>query len=308
MLKTALVGCGWIAGLRAKVGGDEVVTHAQAMKADGRFDLRWVHDISSEHMRSFTREWGGEACPSVREMLAHDPERVVVASSTPAHLAALSEILGRTSVRPHTEGGMVVLCEKPVVGTLEELASLRVHLKISRVPILVNFPRRYDEALSKLGARVRGGEFGRLRHFDVLTRQGLTHSGCHALDLLRQWGYPIVKVERAGAITWDLVTEGEVQGDITLADLDYGALEMTLTFEEGRILILNQGHRVLVQKACESLDYPGFKMLDEETCDATLRWAFRGLYRAFAEPPEDWKAVLEGQLKDLELLLKAEKK
>ncbi|MGE4157477.1 MAG: Gfo/Idh/MocA family protein [Planctomycetota bacterium] len=308
MLKTALIGCGWIAGLRAKPGGDEVVTHAQAMRADGRFDLRWVHDISGEHARSFTKEWGGETCPSMRELLAHDPQRVVVASSTGAHLEALTAIVKNGK-------DLAVLCEKPVVGTLEELEKFHQLLKISKVPVLVNFPRRFDEALSRLGARVRSGEFGRLKHFDVLTRQGLAHSGCHALDLLRQWGHPVAQVKMTGLTrkgvrgvegVWDLVTEGGVLGDITLADLDYGALEMTLTFEEGRIHILNQGHRLLVQRARESRDYPGFRMLEEELCEATLRQAFRDLYRAFANPPADWLMILEGQLKDLELLLKAE--
>lgn len=315
MLKVGLVGCGWIAGLRAHAGGDELVTHAQAMKADGRFDLRWVYDTSSERARSFIKEWGGESCPSVKGMLDHDPQRVVVASTTSAHVEALAELLGRATAHSDMDGGMAVLCEKPVAGTLKDLERLRKLLKSSTVPILVNFPRRYDEALSKLGARVRSGEFGRLRHFDVLTRQGLAHSGCHALDLMRQWGHPISKVAAVGSPekcvqgltgVWDLTTQGGVQGDITLADLDYGALEMTLTFVEGRILILNQGHRLLVQKARESKDYPGFKMLEEEKTEATLRWALRGLYRAFFAPPEDWREVLEGQMTDLELLLRAE--
>jgi predicted dehydrogenase len=150
-LAVGIVGCGLIGRKRA-----------QALRPVDR--LVACTDVSTSAAVGLAEDFGGNACSDLGEVLALEPDVVIVAT-THDNLAPLTiEALA---------GGAHVLVEKPAgLGTAEVDEVLRAAEHASRL-VKVGFNHRFYPGLARAASEVHSGEHGELMH--VRARYG--HGG-----------------------------------------------------------------------------------------------------------------------------------
>jgi predicted dehydrogenase len=158
-LQIAIVGCGRIGRVRAA-----------ALRPVDR--LVGCTDLVPEAAAALALDFGGVACSDVDELLALEPDVVVVATS--------HDRLAELSVRA-LEAGAHVLVEKPGgMGTTEVDGLARAAERAGRV-VKVGFNHRFHPGLARAAAEVHSGRHGELMH--VRGRYG--HGGRLGYD--REW-------------------------------------------------------------------------------------------------------------------------
>jgi predicted dehydrogenase len=158
-LRVAIVGCGLI--------GDK---RAAALRADD--ELVGATDPISDRADALVQNHGGRPCSTVDELLALEPDVVIVAT-THDQLAPMAE---RALL-----AGAHVLVEKPAgLGTAQIERLIQASEDAGRVA-KVGFNHRFHPAISDLAAEVHSGRHGELMH--LRARYG--HGGRVGYD--REW-------------------------------------------------------------------------------------------------------------------------
>jgi predicted dehydrogenase len=158
-LRVGIVGCGLVGRKRVE----------SFRPAD---ELVGCTDIVPEAAERLAEDFGGRVCTDLAELLALEPEVVIVATSHD-RLAPLAE--------EALDGGAQVLVEKPAgLGTSQIDRLSRAAVRASRL-VKVGFNHRFHPALARAAAEVRSGEHGELMH--IRARYG--HGGRPGYD--REW-------------------------------------------------------------------------------------------------------------------------
>jgi len=181
-LTVGIVGCGLIGHKRAEALGE----HDSVLAAT---------DPVAERAQELADAHGGRACADLAELLALEPDVVVVAT-THDQLAPLA--------RQALEGGAHVLVEKPGgLGTAQIDELMAVAQRIGK-RVKVGFNHRFHGGLRDLAAEVHSGEHGELMH--VRGRYG--HGGRIGYD--QEWR---AQPERSGG--GELIDQGMHLLDLT---------------------------------------------------------------------------------------------
>jgi len=158
-LRAAIVGCGLI--------GDK---RAAALRSDD--ELVGATDPMSGRADALVQRYGGRACSTIDELLALEPEVVIVAT-THDQLTPMAELALRA--------GAHVLVEKPAgLGTAHVERLMRAAHDEGRM-VKVGFNHRFHPAISQLATEVHSGRHGELMH--LRARYG--HGGRIGYD--REW-------------------------------------------------------------------------------------------------------------------------
>jgi predicted dehydrogenase len=158
-LRVAIAGCGLIGAKRAEAlsEADELV---------GCFDAR------AENARALARTYGARVCASIDELLALEPEVVIVAVSHDS----LAELTERALDR-----GAHVLVEKPAGMGVAQIERLIAAEDRSGRRVKVGFNHRFHPGLARAAAEVHSGVHGELFHL----RGRYGHGGRLGYD--REW-------------------------------------------------------------------------------------------------------------------------
>lgn len=210
-LKVAVIGLGRIG---ASYDGGKVGriprSHVGAILGNPGWTLVGVCDASPACVDQFHADWG-DAAPafaSVASLVSRVTADVfVVATPANTHRRVITRL---ADARPR-----LIFCEKPFCATLDDARRVQTLAARRRVPVIVNYHRRWDLRFQRLAAQFR--KLARPAFVQVTYRKGLMNYGSHAVDLLQYFFGPVTRVE------------GErVRG--ALADPSYSA---TLTFAGG---------------------------------------------------------------------------
>jgi predicted dehydrogenase len=246
-LTAAIVGCGQIAGGYDERSPDEhVLTHAKAYTRHPATQLVAVADIDAAKAERFARLWGvPKIFSNCRQMLEEvRPDLLSICTPDDDHAGRLEECLS-FPVRG-------VWCEKPIA-TDETAADRLVTAYEERgIPLAVNYMRRWDSALQRVGRAFRAGGF---QQAIVLYGKGLRHSGSHAVDLLMDWFGAVREVYALSAVTdfvptdptvsvWLKFENGFEAYLIGRAERHYSLWEIDILGESSRIRITQAGARV----------------------------------------------------------------
>jgi predicted dehydrogenase len=181
-LRVAVVGCGLIGEKRA----------AALRSAD---ELVGATDPVSTRADALVRRYGGRACTAIGELLALEPEVVIVAT-THDQLTPMAELALRA--------GAHVLVEKPAgLGTAHVERLMRAANDAGRL-VKVGFNHRFHPAISQLAKEVHSGRYGELMH--LRARYG--HGGRIGYD--REW-----RAEPARSGGGELIDQGMHLLDLT---------------------------------------------------------------------------------------------
>jgi len=180
-LRAAIIGCGKIAGgYDESSSSDQILTHAKAYNRHPATELVAVADIDQKRAQHFARRWEIPQVYTDGIKMLEDARPDVVSICTPDdnHGEWLEACL-RFPVR-------AVWCEKPLVAEEQQGARIVADYERRKIPLAVNYLRRWDPHLSKirqLCAKCAGDDLKAI----VMYGKGLHHNGSHAVDLLLDW-------------------------------------------------------------------------------------------------------------------------
>jgi predicted dehydrogenase len=250
ILRAAIIGCGFIAGLNDIPKRDKAVrSHAKAYWLEPRAKLVAVADRDSARAREFASRW---RVPRVYRtartlMEAESPDIVSICTPDETHLDVFEECVGSPGLK-------AIWCEKPL-GTDIRRAERLVQICQERgIVIAVNYQRRWDPLVGHLRQVVQEGKLGDLQRVVVYYGKGILHNGSHAIDLLLDWlGRPqTLKVTGKifdfvpGDPTVDawLKMKGVPVFLIGVDSRHYSLFEMDFLGTKGRAILANFGRRL----------------------------------------------------------------
>lgn len=176
--KALIVGAGKIAGgYNAGPDDEMVLTHALAYRRHTQFDLVACVEPDSKARAAFMAKWGiPKGYASLDEALhAGGFDTVSVCSPTGTHLSALEKLLASNVVR--------VFAEKPLDGDAVAARKLADAFAKKKVPVAVNYTRRFDPVMKALRADIAAGKYGELCSVVGWYDGGVMNNGSHLFDL-----------------------------------------------------------------------------------------------------------------------------
>ncbi|MDI1293635.1 MAG: Gfo/Idh/MocA family oxidoreductase [Methylobacter sp.] len=269
-LRVLVVGCGNIAGGfdLGRPPGYLPYTHAGAYTRDGRFDLLACVEPDDKRRSKFMAVWDVSAgFRSIEEALdsGNQFDVVSICSPTDCHAHDLETAL---RMKPK-----LIFCEKPLTTSAAETQRLVAECAQLKIPLAVNYTRRWDAEVLKLQADMQGGRWGTLRSAVGYYNKGIANNGSHMLDLLHLLVGPmeIVKVGNpsddffANDPTLPVWLEGPQGVLVQLAcghAGDYAIFELQLVFSQGTLTMEEGGLFWRERRAVDSETFKGYRTLD----------------------------------------------
>jgi predicted dehydrogenase len=173
-------------------------THAGAIAADPCLFLAAGCDTDSERRGLFAARWDAPAYTGAEEMLAaHQPQVLHIATHPDSHL-----FYCRLAAKRRVP---VVVCEKPLAGTLHDARRIAALHRSGAVKILTNHERRYAADYTRARDILAGGRLGAPLSARAALYMGrnrrlgkvLWHDGTHLADALMFLSGAVLRHERA---------------------------------------------------------------------------------------------------------------
>ena len=177
--KAVIVGCGRIASLFANEKKRKgVVTHAQAYLSHPRIELAAACDLDEKRLSEFGERWGVRRLYKDFDdmMRAEKPDLLSICTWNTSHAP-----LALRAVQYGVKG---ILCEKPIADSLKNAATMIEAAKKKRVPLLVNYFRRYNPLHRKLKKMIEDGALGDIQSISCYYTAGIMNTGTHLFDTL----------------------------------------------------------------------------------------------------------------------------
>jgi myo-inositol 2-dehydrogenase / D-chiro-inositol 1-dehydrogenase len=210
--------------------------HAATLSTLDRVSTLLVADVVPGRAEAMAARFGAVPIDTAEDLIAADPDAVVIASSTPTHLGLLTAAV---------QVGVPAFCEKPVAE--DPVAGQKLHALVEDlgVPVQIGFQRRFDPGFKAAKAELDAGTLGWLTTVRSTTMDQLppppayvaTSGGIfrdcavHDIDTLR-WvtGRDVVEVNAVGSNRGDAFF-GEA-GDVDTASI-------LLTLDDGTIGVVS---------------------------------------------------------------------
>ena len=169
-LRAAVIGLGRIGmGYDYKERGNKVIaTHAMAFAKDPAFQLVGAVDPDKFRRKAFTKKYSKLAFENIDELFKKtSPEVIALAVPTKFHAPVFARVI---KYRPKA-----VILEKPLAHNL---------VSAGNIPVLVNYPRRFEPGANQLKELIRSGGLGEIYKGVVWYSKGILNNGSHYIDLL----------------------------------------------------------------------------------------------------------------------------
>ncbi|MBV5330525.1 MAG: Gfo/Idh/MocA family oxidoreductase [Chlorobium sp.] len=272
VVKVLIVGCGNIAG-----GFDEgrpadslPYTHAGAYARDGRFALTACVEPDDRRRGEFMEVWRVSAGFRSIDELQHSSEYfdlISICSPTTSHA---DDLAAAVSLKPK-----LIFCEKPVTTSVEQTERLVELCHSAKIPLAVNYTRRWDSDITTLHSEIYTDQWGELRSVIGLYNKGILNNGSHMIDLLH---YLIgsMRIVTVGKPVYDYFPQDPTipvwlegpQGmpiQLTCAHAgDYAVFELQLVFSRGVLSMEDGGLFWRERRAVDSALFKGYRKLEND--------------------------------------------
>lgn len=272
--KAAIVGCGRIASLFAEDKKRRgISTHAQAYQAHPRTELVAACDLDRDRLLRFGKKWGVRRLYTdfTRMMREEKPQLVSICTWNASH-----ERLVFQAVQLGARG---VVCEKPIADALAAAGRMTRLCRQKRVPLLVNYSRRYNELHSDVQRLIESGSLGRIQTVSCYYTAGLVNTGTHLFDILRfffgdlEWVWANPQRVLGGADpTADLYLFFKRGFGCTISALDvaqYMQFEIDIYGTRCRLRLEDSGMKMRLWRVAEHPVYSGYKTLEPSEARTT---------------------------------------
>lgn len=272
--RAAIIGAGRIAAGFDTPQHKDILTHAHAFVVHPCTSLVGLFDIDKSKATKVAKKWSTKSFKTVEDMLKKtEPEIVSVCTPDNTHYAVLKSLV---KYRPK-----LVICEKPLTTKLDDTEKIINQFESLKIPLLVNYSRRFDRTLQKFRKEIGSNKYGKVIATVGYYSKGILHNGSHLIDLSR-WFF--------GDVMWSQVLSSLVdyrKDDPTVSavmsfercsnfylvggdERKYGIFELDILFEKARFRIKDFGFSITTQKISKDKLYPEFKVLDQEKFTPTL--------------------------------------
>jgi predicted dehydrogenase len=266
-----LIGCGRIGGT-LDLDSDRVLTWAKALHRDPQARFA-VYDADRDKAELLARHYDVRALESLSEADLASFDVVIIASPTETH---------REMVRMAMEADVqLIVCEKPVAASVEDLDDLERAYAGFGGRIMVNFHRRFQPGFAELRRRIAQIEAAeKCTSIVVKYQRGFHNNASHALDLLEFLFDRRIPLQ-GSVVTRAVCDEFDTDPTMTaitrweeaqicwigLSGLRASHLEIEIFFERSAIFLLNGGDIVRYMTAEPRQDgyYPAFALASEQT-------------------------------------------
>lgn len=176
-----IIGCGSIGSSKSDVYDspttDAVLTHAHAFTKHPDTEIKALIDSDLDKAFAAGQKWRTPKGVLVADKINKiaDADIVVVAVPTEYHETVMIDVL---KLKPR-----LVVCEKPFCESLAQARYVHDQYAEAKIPIAVDYIRRFDAIAAPVFADLRAGKYGDVQHARCLYGRGLRRDGCHGLDI-----------------------------------------------------------------------------------------------------------------------------
>lgn len=263
--RVAIIGAGRIAAGFDTPKSNLILTHAHAILKNPRTTLVGFVDTDKNAASVAARRWSTRFFSTIQELYQEtSPEIVIVCTPDSAHYKVLKDLL-----RFHPR---LVICEKPITTRLSDSKKIIAAYNQARIPLLINYSRRFDAAMLDFKTRLAQGQFGKVLWATYLYTKGVLHNGSHAIDLAR-WLFGEVTASQALMARTDYTAEDRTVGAfLTLArcpefylipgdEKSYSVFELDIGATRGRVRFTDFGFTIESQEVESDPRYKGYRQL-----------------------------------------------
>jgi len=262
-------------------------SHMAAILANANFKLVAACDTDKKKISQWRSDWRMK-CPtysSVSKMLSSTYCDVIV-------LAAPADIQSRLLKLIIQKKPKIIFCEKPFCFREGDARSIQILAKKNRVPIVINYQRRFDDKIRKLKNYI--GHQKTPFHITVTYYKGLYNYGSHLIDLLVFLFGKIVMVCSEPVGPWQdrrkdpsvsavlFFTSGFKANFIGIDKVNYELCEVEIFFQNQKYLIEMGGYAIRKQTARKSLYFKDYVNLKKSE-PLLLKGPINGLTNAYKE-------------------------
>lgn len=242
-------------------------THAGAYKAHPQTDLVAAADINPEALASFGRRWGVDHLyTDVSEMLENESVDILsICTWSNTHLPYV--VMGSDA------GVDAIWCEKPMALNLAETDQM---LETCHDLVLaVNHVRRWDDCYTRVHKLLEQGAVGKIQGAVAAYSGGIANIGTHLFDTLNYllgeprmaWAHEtgdsdLLDPSPSGDIEFQ---DGVICHIIGCESRAYLVFEIDILGTEGRLKIMNNGHRAEMWTVADSPHLSGYRELEFKT-------------------------------------------
>ena len=269
-LSCLIIGCGNIAGGFDADGksGKFPLTHAGAYKQHGGFSLLACVEPNPSVRNEFMQLWRVKEGYASMEALRQHVSQIDVVSICSPTAYHLADIRAALALRPR-----VIFCEKPLASNVPDAEAIVAECDRAKVPLIVNYNRRWDVSVDQLKLELNSGAWGRVRSVSGVYTRGVSNNGSHMVDLLHlllgpirltSVGMPIYDgFEEDPSVPLSLQAESGIPVFISCGNAgDYSLFEMQIVTEFGVISMEDGGMAWRFRRAVESPMFRNYRSLD----------------------------------------------
>ena len=212
----------------------------------------------------------------------------VICSPTNTHFEYLSQFLN--------VGIPLIVCEKPVCASLEEVKKLRQLRKRSKSRVVINYTRRFQPSFEKLAKRFATQLTQEsLRTISVRYQRGFLNNASHALDLIQfltGWDILNAKVHPFQVVCDEFPNDPTLSGHgnwngsalsiLGLPNVQFSLFEIDFFFERSAIRLRDRGETIEFADSNEPSDYYA-PLAAKKISQGNLQEPLKNLYRHVAK-------------------------
>lgn len=273
MFTSVIIGCGRIGTGFDSPSDATALTHANAYTRSNHFQLVGLYDNDLEKSKEASVKWKVNSFDDFDEMMARTkPDVISICVSTPYHAYYLRKALGYDL--------KLVILEKPLTDDLKESEELVRLYEEKKLPILVNYTRRFVPGFQNFRERILKGDLGEIFNVSLKYSKGILNNGSHAIDLCRFLFGDLInghivhsKIDYSEKDpTMSLVLEFERCKEVYLQACDerhYSIFELDVCHKNGRTVFEEFGHKKKEFIIRNHPIYAGYYDLEEKTPNST---------------------------------------
>lgn len=266
--RAVIIGAGRIACGYDTPQSKHVLTHAHALAKHPRFLLSGITDIDGMLGKKMSRKWKTEFFHDTDAMLSMvEPDVVIIATPPDTHANFLQKI---AALKPK-----LIICEKPVMSSKKEGIILRKYFARHPLPVVVNFPRRFDPVICREREMIVSGKYGRIISANAIYSNGVLNNGSHLMDLARFFFGEMIAVRAFSGIADHGEKDPSVAGFATFErcsqfsfrtgdEREYSVSEFEVFTEQKRLRFSNFFTELKIQDVIPDPVFKGYRGLSAE--------------------------------------------
>ena len=276
-LPVIIFGGGRISSSKNKLADGIPLSHVAAVKdVPGMHVHAIVEPDKTKHDLIF-ESWRDVSCYSKSEDVPTiDNHVAVIASTTDTHVPLLSEVLDQ---RPK-----MIVVEKPLAIDIENVKPILKKADLFKVPIIVNYNRRFDERFQRLKQALPKRPNSILIEYG----KGVFNYASHFIDLVLDWYGKVKSVQALGEYDTKIndpcpsfvldMHAGFKVFFLGYDNLNYDCLDMNIRCSDCLITLKAGGAEIILEKKVSDIFYRGYGHLRPEKIDKGIVSGFSGLY------------------------------